>query len=111
MLRPGFLVGEIKIDPEDWLIAKTDQINSTEINPDNLQIKVYPNPFQSTFQLKIPNNSEVNSIQLFDVNGRIIRDMNPLNYEFYFPDLNAGIYFLKLKFNQNISVLKMVKQN
>lgn len=111
VFHPGFLVGEIKIDPEDWLIAKTAQINSTEIIPDNPQIKVYPNPFQTTFQLKIQNNNEVNSIQLFDVNGQIVRDLNPLNSEFYFPGLNGGVYFLKVKFNQKISVLKMVKQN
>lgn len=63
-------------------------------------IKVYPNPTQDNFNIRINNYIGKISYQLFDLNGRIILEENNLDFSveknISVANLSSGVYILKL---------------
>lgn len=73
-------------------------------------LKVYPNPFQN--QLVIESEEAVLDWQLFDVQGRLVREEGNLrNYErlLNLGDLPSGIYYLKIHTENGTSSKKILK--
>jgi hypothetical protein len=86
-------------------------------------IKIYPNPFSSltTISFSIKENSYI-TLKLFDISGRQVicpnlfgetllnENLNAGNHTVQLnrEQLNAGIYFLKLKMNNQASTVKII---
>lgn len=70
----------------------------------------YPNPVKETLFFNYPNDIHVKSIDLFDMNLKLIDrlkvDLNEVNLD----RLETGIYFLKIETNLGVLVKKIVKQ-
>lgn len=84
-----------------WLFNMT--INTTNVS-ENFKIQdfdVYPNPSNGTFTLDIPENS---TAELIDIAGKHIADLRRENNL----DLPAGVYFVKVKSEDGIEVMKLV---
>jgi hypothetical protein len=68
-------------------------------------IKIFPNPFDQNclIQINTPDLRKV-SLQFFDVNGRMIRQIKPekSTIEFEKGELQAGVYFLLVKANNEV---------
>jgi hypothetical protein len=77
------------------------------------EIKVYPNPFSGVFYFEIPgNNEKTGRVYLYDIDGKLrlqkeITGSN--NFEINAIELNNGIYFYKLIFNENAYTGKLLK--
>ena len=97
----------------DYLVAAG--FNRTE------QIMVYPNPFQDSFFVKLPEVSETSDtfqMTIYDIVGRKLfekvydrsREAEPI--EVTPPrSMEAGIYFLRVRYNSKFSLkLKIIKQ-
>jgi len=66
------------------------------------QVLVYPNPAKSSVALEVSEYAQGYTIELYDQLGRQLRNFgNQLNPAFQFDrgDLNNGVYFLQINFN------------
>ena len=54
IIKPGFQVSEIKIDPDYWLISASGLIVNVSVIHENDKIKVYPNPFKKHITVSVP---------------------------------------------------------
>jgi hypothetical protein len=69
-------------------------------------ITIYPNPSSDIIQLKTPLKFE--SIEMVDMQGKIIKTLNPQETKHDIKDLQLGIYMLVLKDINGIVVKKQV---
>lgn len=72
---------------------------------------VFPNPVQNTLNIKNTNAIAIDSIEMTDANGRIVKQFkgNQISDQVNISDLNRGIYFLKIKSSQGTGSTKIVK--
>jgi hypothetical protein len=93
-----------------------DRVASSTIT----KFKVYPNPFRSKLMMEfIGNSEEVVNIRIYDVNGRMIRNLSEKNVaksnEIIIWDdmdkckLSAGIYFVKIETSIKSEIQKIIK--
>jgi Leucine-rich repeat (LRR) protein len=73
---------------------------------------IYPNPANDV--LKISSNISLDSIKIFDINGRLIlnQNINALMTQntISVKDLTSGVYFLEAQSGEQTKVLKFIKQ-
>lgn len=85
-----------------------------ELNTKN-EVQIYPNPFQSSFHIKIPKNlhNETLVISISAITGQVVRLIKAKGEPILtlnFP-LQKGIYFVSVKANNNIIInTKIIKQ-
>ena len=80
----------------------------------NLECKVYPNPASDYMNLRIDNYTEKEDLryQLFDMNGRLLKNEKLQDYETSISMVNfsQGTYFLKITDNRKeIKTFKIIK--
>ncbi len=82
-------------------------INGTELEG----VHIYPNPANDEITIEL-NNGITKYVELIDVTGRTIltntSDLDVVNLNIH--DLSNGIYYAKIKSNNTIAVVKVVKQ-
>lgn len=97
--------------PIDTGIANTtfQALSTGEFVTDN-SIKLYPNPAVSF--VTINSDSSINSIQLYDVQGRLLKTkiQNQTEVTFDISNQSNGIYFFKVQSDNGVKVLKLVKE-
>lgn len=81
------------------------------INIDNAKenlLKIYPNP--STEYFRISNNEKIESIEIMDFSGKIIRNnIYKADNQYDIKGLAKGVYFVKMKVAERVLVSKLVK--
>jgi len=69
--------------------------------PDNLDINVFPNPFNSAVVISVETLHATSlHIEIFDINGRLIKRLGITNSEFIWrPEENipSGIYHIRVR--------------
>jgi hypothetical protein len=80
---------------------------------ENIEINIYPNPIIDYLNIEISNsNLKQYNISLFDLNGKLISEMNNISLinKINFSNYNQNIYFLKIfRNNENIKTIKIIK--
>jgi hypothetical protein len=71
---------------------------------------VYPNPSSDVISISNNNNITLNFIEVSDINGRIIKNVDVNTTSFSVRELNAGVYFLKITTSNGVGTTKFVKQ-
>ncbi|WP_397362440.1 M14 family zinc carboxypeptidase [Olleya sp. R77988] len=103
-----FTYGEV----EDYTVNIKEQTLGLEDNSfENLS--VYPNPFNETISIKLPNQITNYNVELFDISGRVIYNSRKLNNSTNtisitnLGTLSNGTYLLKITdLNKNKSIIK-----
>ncbi len=71
---------------------------------------IYPNPSSANFTIDLKEASEVRSVELYDVTGKMIQSLSFNGSKLVFgDDLKSGIYFVKINSisgTQNVQVIK-----
>lgn len=84
---------------------------NTLSNPENslANLKIYPNP--TNFDWTFSHTANIDSVQLIDINGRIIQNIQPNTNEFMLSggELPSGVYFVKITSDLNFSLQKIIK--
>ncbi|GEC77437.1 hypothetical protein FAQ01_03070 [Flavobacterium aquatile] len=97
--------------PIDTGMANTtfQALSTGEFVSDN-SINVYPNPAANF--VTINSDSTINSIQLYDVQGRLLQTKIENNAEVTFDISNQsnGIYFFKIQSDNGVKVVKLIKE-
>ena len=75
----------------------------------NNEVEIYPNP--TTDFINISSKEKINTAEIYDINGRILLKTNKVEDKIFLENLNAGIYLLKLQFeNGSIETQKIIKR-
>ncbi len=85
--------------------------NGIHENENNSAVDIYPNPSNSNFTISLTGYNTIQRIELFDITGRLVKDIAGLNtqtYSFNSSDLQAGIYFSKIILNNKKEITKKV---
>jgi len=81
-------------------------IEETE-NPD--AIKVFPNPTDGDIQLLNQMKTPIEQIDLLNMNGQLIRRIQPSTNHISLHDLKGGVYLLRIQVGDQIYLRKVVK--
>jgi len=101
--------------PGAWMIRPvlrtTPIISSVNTEISQNEIKVFPNPF-ADFTTILLNSDNKNTIHLFDISGRILRNVivQENSFQLYKNNLKAGIYFLQIQNKKGVFRKKLVIQ-
>jgi hypothetical protein len=74
---------------------------------------MYPNPATNVVNIKPKNDIAINSIQVTDINGRIVKEINGSvsdNAQVNVSDLNSGVYFIKVQTDAGVGTSKIIKK-
>ena len=71
----------------------TTDVEFTSNNPEQFDLKVFPNPFNGTINIEAPENSE---ISIYDIRGRLIEKLSSDSWS---PDITtgSGIYIITVR--------------
>ncbi|WP_210464594.1 M1 family aminopeptidase [Rufibacter roseolus] len=100
----------IEVDPDQWLLESVSSVqqDASIIPTDQETVLVYPNPTQGEVNLKslqgVPEQ-----ISIYDMAGRHIRTFEPTSLSFSIADLGAGAYFLRLKYGDKFTQVRVLK--
>ena len=118
---PGFPYGgvgtnlDINASKEIWrffnLYTLSTLTNVSDIEKQNNLISIYPNPAFSILNIRMDNETNIVSVTITDVLGKVVlletTETNTINIE----NLQAGIYFLAVKNKSNqIANIKFIKE-
>ncbi|MFK7982937.1 MAG: reprolysin-like metallopeptidase [Saprospiraceae bacterium] len=99
--------------------AITKNIDKKALPLSQTNLEVYPNPFKNQTQINYHLSSPTHlSIQLMDINGRLIQQVLPISFQssgsyqlgLQASDLNTGVYFLQLQTNDGVLTKKLIIQ-
>ena len=76
-----------------------------------IDAEVYPNPITGKFQIKLNNQQSIKNIRIVDVNGRIVKNIQPKEQDrmYEVSSLKPGVYFLLLDTNYGSYQRKLIK--
>lgn len=72
-------------------------------------IRIYPNPSNGIFNIQNNGNINLTSIEVIDINGRVIKSNTSTFNQVDLNDVSNGIYFVKLKSNSTTITKKVIK--
>lgn len=117
LLKPGFSVASIKVDPEsDWL-ARYNLTLLTADAPPKDQVEVYPNPVTSDFFVKFPTGQLPQSISMVQADGKQIQASVSIDKDLGLYKLgliespSSGVYYVQLNYPNQVLSLPVVVTN
>jgi hypothetical protein len=101
--------GEFRLYSDKQLPAFKDLATVSPGNPGTSSLQVYPNP--ASGEVHIASPSVVQKIDVFSVNGKLIRQIRPLSSSptLNLNGLNPGIYLLRIQTNNQLFNEKIAK--
>ena len=118
----NFLVENVMLDPEDWILKETTySVNEIDnILPDRVQVeKAFPNPFNSKVKLSFYINPQFGNthlkVNIFDSRGKIVKSLidNEFmpGYHTKFWNANgksSGVYFIQIATDNYVNSQKIL---
>jgi hypothetical protein len=86
----------------------SSSLNINDINNQNYNLIVYPNPFDETLDFKISNSLNIKKINLFNINGQFLNDINYKSHHVDLSYLDSGIYILRVSFESGDKTSKLI---
>lgn len=109
LVDAGFEVAELKIDPEYWLVSKTEEVVEAPVVEKEPSFSVYPNPFKNFVSISVPASDEVVELNLFNSQGKLMRILDSNKKSFDFSGLANGVYIMQLKTRDKIDEQIIIK--
>ena len=124
-LFPGFLIAQSEktyvinagggnLESENlaltYFIGDYIGLGNSNVTTELFDISVYPNPVKTILYLKT-TITDLNQIQIFNVNGILLKDGKLNSNEVDFSEYPAGMYLIKIKDNKELEVgsIKVIK--
>lgn len=90
-----------------------DPNGTRSLEEETFNVKAYPNPSNSVFNLEIENGSEEEvAIEVFDISGRRIKQLNPIDIHAitFGEELPRGVYLVNVQQGSNSKTIRVVKE-
>jgi len=117
MVLTGFFFGTLPNADKKFCIAKIDEwgcdtadcqlVGINELNKNNFEFLVYPNPANDNLIISCNNGVSMDYYEIIDISGKIsaTEKISSINFSINIQQLNQGIYALRLfDKNKNVSV-------
>ena len=88
------------------LVASTNEVTDAQVN-----LKLAPNPATSEINISVAENKPVKSYAIYDISGRMLRNMNDVNSSFVSvrrENLQDGMYLIQLRFEEGVLTKKVI---
>ncbi|WP_319479872.1 M1 family aminopeptidase [uncultured Draconibacterium sp.] len=95
IVSTDFHVAELVIDPDLWLISKTQEIVGLPSDLNTQTIEIFPNPATTEISLRIPSSKQITGIRIFDLNGAEVIHLSVQPERINISGLVPGVYLLK----------------
>ena len=112
----GFSIGKGWILKVDSLGCPTPMCVTSTIDPikeTNKEIKIYPNPFRSEFQIELPTEKKYNKINIYDLAGRLVFSLGLTINEYQLTidgsKMDNGVYFIEFVSDDQRISKKIIK--
>jgi len=100
--KDGFYFDDLKVS----VLSPTSAVAENNLTG----INIYPNPSDSTIQIKLPSNKQKFNMDIYDVAGQLIMQQTVSNSEqIDISRMNKGLYFIRIysdKVSRNIKFIK-----
>jgi len=73
------------------------------------QIKIFPNPVNDQLNIELPNNLNLNSMELLNIQGKRVKTFENQS-ELDVSDVQKGVYILRLETDQGTFNQKLIKE-
>ena len=108
IVRFNFISDNLETNKEGWMIDDI-KLYSVDLGGginDNttLDFKISPNPFNETAIIELNDYREI-ELSVFDIQGQLVRQNKYFNNQFVImnrDNLNSGIYFIKIRTDENL---------
>ena len=85
-------------------------LSTSELDVED-KFEVYPNPASTTHIVKIKNTTEINTVEILNLNGQLVKTVvaNPNSNEIDIEvsDLNSGLYLVRVKTGIKVKTTKL----
>jgi aminopeptidase N len=109
LVQPDFIVSEIKIDPDYWLVSKTAEIVEVQLTENPETTIVFPNPFENEVSIILKGNHSMVKTSLFSTGGKLLQQFSEKQTTLDFSHLPDGIYILKIETSKKTTERKILK--
>jgi hypothetical protein len=94
---------EINCEYEDLVSGINESVSLNSLH-------VYPNPFNESITLSTDEFQTIKSVELYNLNGQLIKQWNTYQSKLNVAELEKGIYLLKVRWvNNESNVFKLIK--
>jgi len=94
----------------DDVVLRSSTVNTTSPQEESWNFNIYPNPVDAEIYIDIPQQIQVDKIQIYDNQGRVVKGSTMFNNILNMSDISKGIYYLKLETNKGIRFKKVIKK-
>lgn len=78
---------------------------------DNFKHLIFPNPTTDEFTItRLELYNQISTIHITDVNGKLVKELEPTTSKFTLGSANPGVYFLTISASNKHEVIKLVKE-
>jgi len=88
--------------------GKLETFVSSIININNQNITIFPNPTSSYLEYQQINQKKINSINILNLKGEVVKLIDNPKNKIDISDLNKGIYFIKFNNKEKSNIYKFV---
>ncbi|MBP6446431.1 MAG: T9SS type A sorting domain-containing protein [Saprospiraceae bacterium] len=84
---------------------------SVSVTDAQVNLKLAPNPATSEINITVAENKPVKSYAIYDISGRMLRNMNDVNSSFVSvrrENLQDGMYLIQLRFEEGVLTKKVI---
>jgi len=93
----------------DNVVLRGGTVSTTPSKVEDWNFDTYPNPVDTYIYIDIPQQIQVDKIQVYDNQGRIVKESLTFSNTLNISDIPKGIYYLKLETNKGARFKKVVK--
>jgi len=116
-------VSSIDIDPDKWILRKTEYNPDLPVSisqvQDKIELNVFPNPFTTELNIHLSGISQSLNIEILNTEGKLVQSYANLNSKILKWDGNTvdgnkakpGVYFIKLKSGDSEIIQKVILRN
>ena len=109
-VNTDFEVADLKVDPDYWLVNKTNTIVYSPLDEVNSEIQIYPNPFIDKLNVFGALFQKSVQIKIYSLDGKLIKEFSNGQNTYNLLDINSGIYLLKIYTEHYVFIRKIIKQ-
>lgn len=111
IVQYGFSIIGLNANPaDDWGSVVVEPVTLSNNEFELSEVKLYPNPTNNNWSIKT-NNSTINSIQVFDILGKLVISLSPNSNEAVIDasSLKTGVYMARIEGENGLKTIKLVK--
>jgi hypothetical protein len=92
------------------LFNTTDILKTTDIS--QISLRLFPNPSNGIFSIKLNDKFKINSVEILDDCGRLVKKMNQIDVDknqYNCKSFPSGVYYIKIHLANGLNITKILE--